>query len=134
MDSLDRALADADIVSSATIATTPLVKGALLKPGAHVDLVGGFAPGMRESDDDAIRRARVYVDTRAGATKEAGDIVQPLASGVLAADDIVADLHELTRGQKPGRGTDDEITLFKSVGAALEDLAAGVEVFKRFSD
>ncbi len=134
VDSLDRALADADIVSSATIATTPLVKGALLKPGAHVDLVGGFAPGMRESDDDAIRRARVYVDTRAGATKEAGDIVQPLASGVLAADDIVADLHELTRGQKPGRGTDDEITLFKSVGAALEDLAAGVEVFKRFSD
>ena len=134
VDSLDRALADADIVSSATIATTPLVKGALLKPGAHVDLVGGFAPGMRESDDDAIRRARVYVDTRAGATKEAGDIVQPLASGVLAADDIVAVLHELTRGQKPGRGTDDEITLFKSVGAALEDLAAGVEVFKRFSD
>ena len=134
VDSLDRALADADIVSSATIATTPLVKGALLKPGAHVDLVGGFAPGMRESDDDSIRRARVYVDTRAGATKEAGDIVQPLASGVLAADDIVADLHELTRGQKPGRGTDDEITLFKSVGAALEDLAAGVEVFKRFSD
>jgi ornithine cyclodeaminase len=134
VDSLDRALADADIVSSATIATTPLVKGALLKPGAHVDLVGGFAPGMRESDDDAIRRARVYVDTRAGATKEAGDIVQPLASGVLAADDIVADLHERTRGQKPGRGTDDEITLFKSVGAALEDLAAGVVVFKRFSD
>ena len=106
VDNLDRALADADIVSSATIATTPLVKGALLKPGVHVDLVGGFAPGMRESDDDAIRRARVYVDTRAGATKEAGDIVQPLASGVLAADDIVADLHELTRGQKPGRGTD----------------------------
>ena len=125
VDSLDRALADADIVSSATIATTPLVKGALLKPGAHVDLVGGFAPGMRESDDDAIRRARVYVDTRAGATKEAGDIVQPLASGVLDAEDIVADLHELARGQKPGRGSDDEITLFKSVGAALEDLAGG---------
>ena len=75
--------AEADIVSSATISTTPLVKGALLKPGTHVDLVGGFTPDMRESDDDAIRRARVYVDTRAGATKEAGDIVQPLASGVL---------------------------------------------------
>ncbi len=133
VDNLERALGNADIVSSATIATTPLVKGSLLKPGVHVDLVGGFAPGMRESDDDAIRRARVYVDTRAGATKEAGDIVQPLASGVLKAEDIVADLHELARGQKPGRGSDSEITLFKSVGAALEDLAAGVEVFKRFS-
>jgi ornithine cyclodeaminase len=132
VDNLDRALGDTDIVSSATIATTPLVKGALLKPGTHVDLVGGFAPSMRESDDDAIRRARVYVDTHAGATKEAGDIVQPLASGVLKANDIVADLHELARGEKKGRGSADEITLFKSVGAALEDLAAGVEVFRRF--
>ncbi len=130
VNDLDWALGDADIVSSATIATLPLVKGALLKPGSHVDLVGGFAPGMRESDDDAIRRARVYVDTRTGATKEAGDIVQPLASGVLKAEDIVADLYELARGQKPGRGSADEITLFKSVGAALEDLAAGVEVFR----
>jgi ornithine cyclodeaminase/alanine dehydrogenase-like protein (mu-crystallin family) len=132
VDNLDRALGEADIISSATIARAPLVKGALLKPGTHVDLVGGFAPGMRESDDEAVRRARVYVDTRAGATKEAGDIVQPLASGVLKMEDIVADLHELARGQKKGRGGADEITLFKSVGAALEDLAAGIEVFKRF--
>ena len=132
VDNLDRALGDTDIVSSATIATTPLVKGALLKPGTHIDLVGGFAPGMRESDDDAIRRARVYVDTRAGAMKEAGDIVQPLASGVLKAEDIVADLYELARGEKPGRGSADEITLFKSVGAALEDLAAGVTVYEAF--
>jgi ornithine cyclodeaminase len=130
VDNLERALGNADIVSSATIATTPLVKGALLKPGTHIDLVGGFAPGMRESDDDAIRRARVYVDTRAGATKEAGDIVQPLASGVLKAEDIVADLYELARGEKPGRGSADEITLFKSVGAAIEDLAAGVAVYE----
>ena len=83
---LDAELGWADIVSAATISTTPLVKGALLKPGAHVDLVGGFTPAMRESDDDAIRRARIYVDTHAGATKEAGDIVQPLASGVLKAE------------------------------------------------
>ncbi|MET0574962.1 MAG: ornithine cyclodeaminase family protein [Mesorhizobium sp.] len=128
---LEQALGEADIVSSATIATTPLVRGALLRPGTHVDLVGGFAPGMRESDDDAIRRARVYVDTRAGATKEAGDIVQPLASGVLEPQDILADLHELARGEKKGRGGADEITLFKSVGAALEDLAAGIEVYKK---
>ena len=128
---LDAALGTADIVSSATISTNPLVKGARLKAGAHVDLVGGFTPQMREADDDAIRRARVYVDTRAGATKEAGDIVQPLASGVLQPTAIVADLHELARGEKSGRASADEITLFKSVGAALEDLAAGVAVYRK---
>jgi ornithine cyclodeaminase len=127
---LDAELAKADIVSSATISTTPLIKGALLKPGAHVDLVGGFTPTMRESDDDAISRAAVYVDTRAGATKEAGDIVQPLASGILKPEGIVADLHELARGEKKGRTDAKQITLFKSVGAALEDLAAGIAVFK----
>ncbi|RWE34242.1 MAG: ornithine cyclodeaminase family protein, partial [Mesorhizobium sp.] len=127
---LDAELGQADIVSSATITATPLVKGALLRPGTHVDLVGGFTPTMRESDDDAIMRARVYVDTHAGATKEAGDIVQPLASGVLKPEAIVADLHELARGQTQGRGSPDEITLFKSVGAALEDLAAGIAVYK----
>lgn len=127
---LDAELGWADIVTAGTISTTPLVKGAKLKPGCHVDLVGGFTPGMREADDAAISRARVYVDTRAGATKEAGDIVQPIASGVLKAEDIVADLHELARGQKPARQSADEITLFKSVGAALEDLAAGIAVYK----
>ncbi|MEP9386713.1 ornithine cyclodeaminase family protein [Mesorhizobium sp. KR9-304] len=130
-EDLDSALGWADIVSAATIATTPLVKGALLKPGTHVDLVGGFTPAMRESDDDTIRRARVYVDTRAGATKEAGDIVQPLASGLLKPEAIVADLHELARGEKKGRESAEEITLFKSVGAALEDLAAAVAVFEK---
>jgi ornithine cyclodeaminase/alanine dehydrogenase-like protein (mu-crystallin family) len=126
---LDAALGWADIVSCATITTTPLVKGALLNPGTHVDLVGAFTPAMRESDDDTIRRARVYVDTRAGATKEAGDIVQPIASGLLKPEAIVADLHELARGEKKGRESDGEITLFKSVGAALEDLAAATSVF-----
>jgi ornithine cyclodeaminase len=132
VDDLDEALNWADIVSCATISQTPLVKGVLLRPGVHIDLVGGFTPAMRESDDDTIRRARVYVDTRAGATKEAGDIVQPLASGVLTEEAIVGDLHELARGEKTGRQTPQEITLFKSVGAALEDLAAAVAVFERY--
>jgi ornithine cyclodeaminase len=127
---LDAELAKADIVASATISPTPLIKGALLKSGTHVDLVGGFTPELREADDDAIRRARVYVDTRAGATKEAGDIVQPLASGVLKPEAIVADLAELARGEKKGRESAGEITLFKSVGAALEDLAAGIAVYR----
>lgn len=127
---LDAELAEADIVSCATISPVPLVKGRLLKAGTHVDLVGGFTPELRESDDDAISRARVYVDTRAGATKEAGDIVQPLASGLLKQEAILADLFELARGEKKGRETAEEITLFKSVGAALEDLAAGIAVYE----
>lgn len=128
---LDAALGSADIVSCATISTAPLVRGAALRPGTHVDLVGGFTPHMREADDETIRRARVYVDTRSGATKEAGDIVQPLASGLLTHDGIIADLHELARGEKHGRRDAGEITLFKSVGAALEDLAAGITVYRR---
>lgn len=132
-DDLDAALGWADIVSAATISTEPLIKGALLRPGTHVDLVGAFTPTMRESDDEAVRRARVFVDTRAGATKEAGDIVQAIASGALNPDDIVADLFELARGEKKGRTSAEEITLFKSVGAALEDLAAGIAVYKAVS-
>lgn len=129
-DDLDGALGWADIISSATISAEPLVRGARLKPGTHVDLVGAFTPELRESDDEAISKARVYVDTREGATKEAGDIVQALASGALTRDGIVADLYELARGEKQGRRNADEITLFKSVGAALEDLAAGIAVYK----
>jgi ornithine cyclodeaminase len=124
------AIAGADIVTSATLSPQPLVEGRYLAPGQHVDLVGGFTPIMREADDAAIRRARVYVDTRAGAGKEAGDIVIPLASGVLAADAIQGDLFELTAGTAKGRGSADEITLFKSVGTAIEDLAAAELVWK----
>jgi ornithine cyclodeaminase len=128
---LDTAAGWADVISCATISPTPLVKGALLRPGAHVDLVGAFTPHMRESDDEAVRRASVFVDTRGGALKEAGDIVQPLAAGVIGEGDVRADLAELSRGTHPGRMAEDEITLFKSVGAALEDLAAGILVFER---
>lgn len=125
------AVADADIVSCATLSKDPLVEGDWLREGQHLDLVGAYTPEMRESDDTAVQRARVYVDTRAGALKEAGDIVRPLAAGVIRQGDIVADLFELARGQKPGRPTGDRtsVTLFKSVGAALEDLAAAELAF-----
>ncbi|MSP89343.1 MAG: ornithine cyclodeaminase family protein [Alphaproteobacteria bacterium] len=120
------AVAWADVVSCATLSPTPLIQGAWLKPGSHLDLVGAYTPAMREADDAAVRRAAgaVYVDTRAGATKEAGDIVQPLANGTLAADGIAGDLHELARGTAQGRRDDRQVTFFKSVGTALEDLAA----------
>lgn len=120
------AVAEADIISCATLSAAPLVEGDWLREGQHLDLVGAYTPRMRESDDRAVRRARVYVDTRAGALKEAGDIVQPLANGTIGESHVIGDLHELSRGQCSGRAPDDvtSITLFKSVGAALEDLAA----------
>jgi ornithine cyclodeaminase len=120
------AVAAADIVSCATLSTEPLIEGAWLREGQHIDLVGAYTPKMRESDDRAVWRARVYVDTRQGALKEAGDIVQPLGNGTIDEDDVIADLSELTRGQQTGRlaGDTASITLFKSVGTALEDLAA----------
>jgi ornithine cyclodeaminase/alanine dehydrogenase-like protein (mu-crystallin family) len=121
---LAAAVAMADIVSCATLAREPLIRGEWLRRGSHLDLVGGYTPEMREADDEAVRRARVFVDTRAGATTEAGDIVQPLASGALTLERIAGDLAALCRGEATGRHDAGEITLFKSVGAALEDLAA----------
>lgn len=133
VDDLASAVAEADVVSCATLSKEPLVKGAWLKPGAHLDLVGAYNPAMRESDDDCVRRARLFVDTRGGALKEGGDIVQPLADGLIARGDIVADLFDLCRGTvKPERGPDD-ITLFKSVGTAVEDIACAMLVWRRIS-
>jgi alanine dehydrogenase len=120
---LQAAAATADIITCATLAREPLISGTWLRPGTHLDLVGGFTPEMREADDAAVARARVYVDTDA-ALHEAGDIVQPLNSGHLARERIVGDLFCLARGTCPGRRDPAEITLFKSVGTALEDLAA----------
>ncbi|MDQ2103186.1 bifunctional Delta(1)-pyrroline-2-carboxylate/Delta(1)-piperideine-2-carboxylate reductase [Azospirillum isscasi] len=121
---LEGAVRGADVISCATLAKDPLIRGEWLQPGAHLDLVGGFTPDMREADDDCIRRSRVFVDTREGACQEAGDIVQPMKAGILTDEDIAGDLYDLTRGQRAGRRFYDQITLFKSVGTALEDLCA----------
>ena len=121
---LAAAVRNAHVVSCATLSKQPLIKGEWLSPGVHLDLIGGFTPEMREADDECIGRARVFVDTRTGACKEAGDITQPLANGRLTLDAIAGDLFDLTRGSSAGRLDEDEITLFKSVGTALEDLAA----------
>lgn len=130
---LAEAAAAADIVTCATLAREPLIRGAWLKPGTHLDLVGGFTPEMREADDAAVGRASVYADTEA-ALCEAGDIVQPLRSGHLARERIVGDLFGLTRGICPGRRDAGEITLFKSVGSALEDLAAAELAVSRIGE
>ena len=121
---------DADIVSCATLSSEPLIMGEWLKPGAHLDLVGAFKPSMRESDDEAIRRASIFVDTFDGALIEGGDIVQPLEAGVLQRQDIKAELADLVSRRQKGRQNDNEITLFKSVGAALEDLAGAILAYE----
>ena len=128
---LQTAVGEADIISCATLSQTPLVQGAWLKPGQHLDLVGGFTPLMREADDEAVRRAQVFVDTREGAIKEAGDIVEPIAHGILTPDTIVADLLELSRRDDPLPRDAETITFFKSVGSALSDLSAAQLLVER---
>ena len=126
-DDLPAAVAAADIVSCATLSHAPLVQGAWLRPGTHLDLVGAYMPSMREADDEALRRSRVFIDTDA-ALAEAGDIIQPLQAGVIGRDDIAGTLFGLCRGEVQGRRDAAEITLFKSVGSAIEDLAAAALV------
>lgn len=121
VDDLRAAVEAADVISCVTTSHDPVVLGAWLKPGQHIDMAGGFTPRMRETDDDGITRASVFIDCD-GAIKEAGDIVQPMAAGILKPDDIKGDLFQLTRGERPGRQSAEEITLFKSVGNAIEDL------------
>ena len=120
---LDSSVRRADIVTCVTGATRPLVRGELLAPGAHLDLVGSFRPDMRESDDAAVARATIFVDTVAGAV-QSGDLAQPLADGVITEASITADLRALATGDHPGHAAPEEVTLFKSAGFALADLAA----------
>ncbi|MDP3085346.1 MAG: ornithine cyclodeaminase family protein, partial [Rubrivivax sp.] len=125
---LEAAVRQAGIISCATTSSEPVVLGDWLAPGTHLDLVGSFTPAMREVDDTAVQRARVAVDTFAGALAEAGDLVQPLRAGLIERSHVVAELADLVRGAVVGRRTAQEITLFKSVGTALEDLAAACMV------
>lgn len=131
VEDLEMAVRGADVVSTATIASDPLIRGDWLSRGAHLDLVGGYRPEVREADDVAVRRATIFCDTLTGAPNAAGDLTQPLAAGLIEIDDLV-DLHMLATGASPGRTDRDEITLFKSVGASLEDFAAAVMVYEQW--
>ncbi|HYL32656.1 MAG TPA: ornithine cyclodeaminase family protein [Stellaceae bacterium] len=123
-DDLQRAVNGAHIVCCIAAEAGPVLKGHWLPLGVHLDLVGGAAPALREADDETLHRARVFVDTRDAALAEAGDLVQPIRAGTFNPDDVAGDLFDLTRGTRAGRRFHDQITLFKSVGHALEDLAA----------
>ena len=120
---LNQSVSEAHTISCVTGSTVPLVRGADLTPGTHIDLIGSFTSAMRETDDEVIERAHVWVDTRADGVR-AGDLAQPIANGTFNADDIQGDLAELIDQTCPARRSPDEITLFKSAGTALEDVAA----------
>ncbi len=129
-DSLQQAAGEVDIISCATLATTPVILGDWLQPGVHLDLVGSFTPSMRETDNRAMQRCEVFVDTRAGALSETGDLIIPIREGALQAEKIIAELSELCRGQHAGRSSlaspNEAMTIFKSVGDSREDLAAAI--------
>ena len=126
---LDNAVAAADIVSCATLATAPLVRGRHLRDGSHLDLIGSFTPAMREADDDCFAGAAIYVDTAEALTKS-GDLLGPLQRGVFAAADVCGTLEALARGEAVGRRSATERTVFKAVGSGLADLAAAILVFE----
>ncbi len=121
--SAEEAVRGADVIVVATAATTPVLKGEWLSPGAHINAVGATRPNWRELDDEVLHRSRIYVESRDAASKESGDII--------AAGEVFAELGEVISGVKPGRESDDEITLYKSVGVAVEDVVAADLVYRR---
>ncbi|MFN4143781.1 ornithine cyclodeaminase family protein [Aestuariivirga sp.] len=128
---LEHAVRQSDIVSCVTTSTEPIVRGEWLKPGTHVDLAGAFKPSMRETDAEVVARASVFVDTRDGALAEAGDLLQARDEGKFDFADIRGDLFELCQGTAKGRQSADEITLFKSAGTAIEDLATAIMLYQK---
>lgn len=131
-DDLDHAARNADIISCATTSRQPLLHATAVRPGTHIDLVGGFKPDMREADDALMATAALFVDTFDGALAEAGDLVQPLQAGLIARSSVLADLADLTTGRHEGRSDAQQVTLFKSVGTAIEDLCAADLVWQHF--
>jgi ornithine cyclodeaminase len=128
---LEQAVRQSDIVSCVTTATAPVVMGRWLKPGTHVDLAGAFKPSMRETDAEVVARASVHVDTRDVALAEAGDLLQARDEGKFDFADVKGDLADLCRGIARGRTSEDEITLFKSAGTAIEDLATAIMLYQK---
>lgn len=122
---------ESDVMCTCTNSPVPVFDGRMLRPGTHLNLVGAFQPETREVDDETIRRSRIVVDTYDGALAEAGDLLIPLQNGSIRREQIISDLHEVASGKKPGRTNLSEITLFKSVGCALEDLVTAKLIYER---
>jgi ornithine cyclodeaminase/alanine dehydrogenase-like protein (mu-crystallin family) len=129
--SVEAAVRGADLIVSATTAREPIVQRGWIAPGAHLNAVGAYTPTTRELDGETVAVARLFVDSRAAALAEAGDILLPMQAGVFGAEHIRAELGEVAIGRQPGRGSGDEITLFKSLGLPVEDAAAAEYVYER---
>jgi ornithine cyclodeaminase/alanine dehydrogenase-like protein (mu-crystallin family) len=124
------AVKDSDIIVTATNSATPVFKDEDLPPGVHINAIGSFRPDVQEIDENTVQRAKVIVDSREAVVSEAGDLIIPLKKGIIMEGHIHAELGEILSGSKLGRETDDEVTLFKSVGNAAQDIAIGQAVFK----
>lgn len=120
----DEVASRADVIVTATTSRSPVFPGKLLKPGTHINAIGGFTPSMQEVDEETVLRSKVVVDTFEGCLSEAGELLIPMQKGLFSKDRIHSDLSGLVSGKRKGREDPEEITLFKSVGTALEDLAA----------
>ncbi len=129
-DDLETAVRGADVITSATMSTDPVIKGAWLQPGQHVDLIGAYRPDMREVDDDALNRARVFVDSRETTIGHIGELKIPIASGAFSPDDVIADFYHLDQFR---RHTPAEITLFKNGGGAHLDLMTSRYILEAWS-
>ena len=130
---IEEVISQVDIISAATLSPVPLVLGKWLKAGQHLDLVGAYKKDMREADDEAVLKSSLFLDTYQGGLKESGDILIPLTNGIITKETIKADLFELCGNTKPGRTSATEITYFKSVGHALEDLVAAGYFYEAYN-
>ena len=124
IDNIEDYIAQADIISCATLSKEPLVFGKQLQPGQHLDMVGSYRPDMREMDNDCLTGSRLFVDNFEGALRETGDMAIPLKQGVITKEQVEADLFSLSKQEFNMQRSDEDITVFKSVGHALEDLTA----------
>jgi ornithine cyclodeaminase/alanine dehydrogenase len=125
------AVTDADIVVTATSSKTPVFRGEWVKEGVHINGIGSHAPEARELDDETVRKAKIVVDSKEAALREAGDLMLPLAQGIISESSIYAELGEIILGVKKGRESEDEVTLFKSVGLAVQDVSIAKLVFDK---
>jgi 1-pyrroline-2-carboxylate reductase [NAD(P)H] len=129
-DDIQATCGEADVIVAATGSPDILVRGDWVKPGAHADFLGNHHADKRECDTALVTRSKVYVDTRANCFREAGEILVPMAEGVFSQEQVIGELSDLCRGTVPGRTSEDEITLFKSVGCALGDLCGALAVYR----
>lgn len=131
VESQETVVNGSDIVVTATTSETPVFDGNLLNPGTHINAIGSFKPGVREVDDTTVRRSRIFVDSTSHALKEAGDLIIPIGNGTISENDIQSDLGGLVAGEKSGRINAEEITFFKAVGMATEDIAVAQRIYRK---